>query len=368
VKLLVIGIGKCGSALAGELSELNKRARSERHVQIIAGAYAVDNDKERLPEIRSKYRDVQTILLGRSLDGVSSSAEAGAEIMREEGGRVLTLIKSSDFYNTDAVLLIAASAGNLGSGGISVLASQLKDRHIGKPIYTLVVLPFESEAEKTESIYNTALCLNSLQRVADAVILFDNEKFRRQAAGPGSNDTNSISKEMAFPFYDLLCASEQVDVKLAGARRLGIGDMLQTLKGWSSVGYGQTDFPMSKSFWKTSQNFQEKGSETQKAQQAMSLAVGQLSVNLKLEDAGKALYLLSIPAEGANMDMVKVVGNRLMELTNNAEIRGGDFYGARDSAQVTLILSDLTYIEDVKGYFDKAIVLTRALRERRKIS
>jgi cell division GTPase FtsZ len=350
VKLLVIGIGKCGSALAGELSELNKRARSERHVQIIAGAYAVDNDKERLPEIRSKYRDVQTILLGRSLDGVSSSAEAGAEIMREEGGRVLTLIKSSDFYNTDAVLLIAASAGNLGSGGISVLASQLKDRHIGKPIYTLVVLPFESEAEKTESIYNTALCLNSLQRVADAVFLFDNEKFRRQAAGPGSNDTNSISKEMAFPFYDLLCASEQVDVKLAGARRLGIGDMLQTLKGWSSVGYGQTDFPMSKSFWKTSQNFQEKGSETQKAQQAMSL------------------YLLSIPAEGANMDMVKVVGNRLMELTNNAEIRGGDFYGARDSAQVTLILSDLTYIEDVKGYFDKAIVLTRALRERRKIS
>jgi len=42
-----------------------------------------------------------------------------------------------------------------------------------------------------------------------------------------------------------------------------------------------------------------------------------------------------VPAQGANVNMVKAVSNRLLELTNNAEIRGGDFYGVRNYAQVT---------------------------------
>jgi hypothetical protein len=54
-----------------------------------------------------------------------------------------------------------------------------------------------------------------------------------------------------------------------------------------------------------------------------------------------------------------VLGNHLMEITNNALIRGGDFYGARDHAMVTLIFSDLTFIESVKTYYDKAVNIAR---------
>jgi hypothetical protein len=70
---------------------------------------------------------------------------------------------------------------------------------------------------------------------------------------------------------------------------MGIGDMLQTITGWTTIGSGKTDFPMSRSLFKSLPNFQEKGSETQKALEAMNLALSRLTIDIKLEDSGKAL-------------------------------------------------------------------------------
>ena len=363
MKLLVIGIGDCGCNLAGAFAELNRKAKAERRVQIIVGAYAVNNNQSSLDSLsKAKRKELQTIFINRSLEDIGKFAEAGAELMRLEGGRVLTAVKPGDFCDTDAILLIAGSAGNLGSGGVPVIAQQIRERHVGKPIYALIALPFKSESSKPQCIYNTAICLKSTQKITEAVFLVDNEKFRLKAKSSSTTDMTSINQDIAFPFYDLLCASEGVDSKYIGARTLGIGDLMQTLTGWTSIGAGTAQFATSRSFLKPMQNFQEKGAETQKTMEAMSSALGQLSIDSKMEDAGKALYLLSVPAKGANVEMVKDLGNRLRELTNDAEIRGGDFYGAKDCAQVTLLLSGLTYIETVKSYYDKAVDSAKALK------
>lgn len=359
MKLLVLGIGDCGSRIAGEFSELNRKARAERHVQIIANAYAINNDQPKLLWLKTNHRELQTVYVGRMLEG-EKSARLGADIMREEGSRVLTQVKPGDFYHTNAIMLVAGSAGYFGSGGIPVMAQLLKDRHVGKPIYALIILPFEAEAADSKCVVNTAVCLKSIQQVTDAVFLVDNRRFRVQGHASSTHDTGMVNKDIVSLFYDLLCASEHLDPKYTGARTLGIGDMMQALKGWTAIGTGGTDFQVSvKTFWRTVPSFKEKGAETQKAMEAMSLALGRLSIDFNLRDAHKAIYLLSVPAEGANVDMVKAVGNRLLELTNNAEIRGGDFYGVHNSAQVTLILSDVSYIEAVKSYYDQAINITR---------
>jgi tubulin-like protein CetZ len=357
MRLLVIGVGDCGSRIAGQFSELNKKAKSERKVQIINGAYAVNNDKAELTSLtRMEFRDMQAIFVKHTFGEKEVSAAAGAELMKEEGGRVMTAINPNDFYDTDAVMFVAAAAGKFGSGGIPILVQMLKDRHIGKPIYAMVVLPFEAETSNQNVIYNTAICLKSCQQIADAVFLVDNEKFRLQESLSSDSDRSEINKMVVMSFYDLLCSSEPVDIRSRGARTLGIGDMLQTVSGYTAIGIGKTDFSVTKTLWRPgTQNFQEKGSETQKAQEALNFALGRLSIDFKFPDAHKALYLLSIPAGGANVDMVKVLGNHLRELTNNAEIRGGDFYGVKDCAQVTLIVSGLNYIENVKKFFDRAV-------------
>jgi tubulin-like protein CetZ len=358
MKLLVVGVGDCGCRLAGHFLELNRKARADRKVTIVTGAYAVNNDREELVSLaKNEFRDLQTIFVNHRFEDTSKSAVDGAEMMKIEGGRVLTAIKSNDFYDTDAIFFITGTAGILGSGGVPVLMQTLKDRHIGKPLYAMAVLPFESD-DGEQSSYNTAICLKSLQKVADAVFLTDNEKYRIHANISSHNDKKSLGKmndEIVSPFYDLLCATENLDPRFAGARHMGIGDMLQTLSGWTAIGDGKTSFQMSRSMFKSLPNFQEKGSETQKTMEAMNLALGRLSIDIKLEDSRKALYMLSIPAQGANLDMVKVMGNRLREMTNNALIRGGDFYGTRDTAQVTLVFSELAYVESVKKYYDRAV-------------
>jgi cell division GTPase FtsZ len=359
MKLLVIGIGDCGSRLAGEFSELNRKAKSDLHVQIIANAYAINNDQPGLAQLRSAFRELQAIFVNRTMEGTTIAAKAGADLMREEGSRILLGVKPADFYNTDAVLLVAGSGGYFGSGGIAVMAQQLKERHIGKPIYALIVLPAEPEASEPKNILNTAMCLKSIQQVTEAVFLFDNEKFKVKENATSPENLSSANKQMVSLYYDLLCASEHLDPKYVGARTLGIGDMMQSLKGWTAIGTGNVDFQLSRSFWKSTPTFQAKGSETQKAMEAMNLALGGLSIDFNLADAHKAIYLLSVPAEGANVDMVKAVSNRLLELTNNAEIRGGDFYGVRNCAQITLVLSDLSYLDTVKNYYDRAISLTK---------
>jgi cell division GTPase FtsZ len=361
MKLLVMGVGNCGSRIAGHFADLNRKAKIERRVQIVTTSYAVNNDRNELNSISRNFREVQTVFVNRAFESGKESAMAGAEIMKIEGGRVLTAIKPGDFYDTDAVFFITATSGCFGSGGVPVLIQQLKDRHLGKPIYVLAMLPFEAENAEEKTIYNTAICLKSLQKIADAVFLTSNEKFRHLSASPGrdNKEFTNINIEITSAFYDILCATETLDSKMAGARSLGIGDVLQTITGLTAIGIGKSDFPMARNLWKTMPNFQEKGADTQKAMEAMNLALAHLSIDFKLEDAYKALYLLSIPSQGANLDMVKVLGNHLMEITNNALIRGGDFYGARDHAMVTLIFSDLTFIESVKTYYDKAVNIAR---------
>ncbi|HEX75614.1 MAG TPA: cell division protein FtsZ [Dehalococcoidia bacterium] len=363
MKLLVIGLGDCGCRLASEFARLNKRAKVERHVSIVTRAYAVNNDQASLAVLtKSGPEWLQPIFIRGSLGGDGKSTEAGAALMSEEGDRVIAAMRPGEFFETDAFLFIAGAAGSLGSGGVPVMAQQLKERYVGKPVYALIILPFEPEATEPQCVYNTAICLKSIHKVADAVFLVDNERFRVGGNATSIDNMGSLNKEIALPFYDLLCASEVVGSGYVGVWALGVGDMVQTLASWTAIGVGKTQFSVSRFPWRKMQGFQEKGSETLKAMEAMSAALGRFSIDCKLEDAGKALYLLSVPAKEANVDMTKALGNRLRELAHNAEIRGGDFYGARDFAQVTVVASALTYVEEVKNYYDKAVRVAQTLK------
>lgn len=354
MNLLVIGIDKCGSLLAREFAELNRRARNERRIQIVSGAYAIAADQSMLNEVKGRRKDLKTVWINRSFAETGGKVEAVAELLREESGRIFSTINPDDYYNTDAVMLVASPADMLGAAGIPVLAQQLRDRHMGKPIYAMVVLPLESEEANPVLVHNTAVCLNSTYKIANAVFPIAGEKYAYERGAPIGKDEGVAVGNIVVPFYDLLSASAEVDPKYAGAKAIGIGDTLQTLSGWTAFGVGGTDFSTSR-FFRKMETFSEKGSETTKIMEAMNTALANLSIDISLEDSGKALYLLSIPAQGANVDMVKVLGKHLRELTNNAEIRGGDFYWVRGIAQVTLVFSNLKYIEKVKGYYDRAV-------------
>jgi len=369
MKLVVIGLGQCGGRVADEFARLNKRARAHRGMEIITGAFAVNTDVADLSGLRNIKADYQhRILIGgrkTSGHGVGKINELGAEIAREDADKVIDAIRSTKrFFETDAFLLVAGAAGGTGSGSLPVITQHVKERYGDKPVYNLIVLPFQHEEETEErSIYNSAVCIKSADSVADAIILVDNQRYVRKDFSL-KNNLAKINALIAEPFYDLLCAGEEKKAKHIGAKVLDAGDIIQTLVGWTVIGYGKSQLSLIRLPFERRRNFRKKSTETHKGIQAMDEALSEISLKCNPADAGRALYLLSAPAKEMNMDLVKQLGDYLKDLTPDAIIRNGDYPRERGVMDVTVMLSDLNDVTKVRDLYNKSTKFIHEVKQK----
>ncbi len=371
MKLLVIGFGQCGSNIADNFARINRRARSQRGIEIVTGAYAVNTDLadlSGLSHIKSDYRH-RILIGGRKAGGhgVGKINELGAEIAREDADKVIDAIRGTPrFFESDAFLLIAGAAGGTGSGAISVMTQVIKERYIDKPIYNLIVLPFEHE-ERTEerTIYNSATCLKSANAVADAIFLVDNQRYVRKNATL-KNNLSQINSLIVEPFYNILCAGEEKKAKHIGARLLDAGDIIQTIAGWTVIGYGKSSLPSFRLPFRTSRSFRDKSTEIHRGIEAMDQAISELSLNCSPEDAGRALYLVSAPTKEMNLTVIKELGEYLKSLVPDAIIRNGDYPREKGALDVSIILSELKNVEKIKRYYTDAAAVVSTIKKRQK--
>jgi len=373
MKLMVIGLGQCGSRIADEFVRLNKQAQSQRRTSIITGAFAVNTDQADLTGLSHIGSDfMHRILIGGRKTwghGVGKINEMGAELAREDGDKIVDAIRTApNFYQTHAFLLAAGAAGGTGSGAISIIAQAIKERYIGKPVYALIVLPFEhEEVAELRSVYNTATCLKSINLVADGVFLADNQRYVRKDASMVTN-LERINRQIVEPFYDLMCAGEITKYKHVGAKTLDAGDIIQSIDGWTTLGVGRAAIPRGFRFpWELAKiNFREKSEETLRAMQAMDAAVSELSINCSPEDSGRALYLVAAPAKEMSMDIAKGLGDYLRELAENAVIRAGDFPRDKGAVDVTIMFSQLAFVQKIRDYYDRASAFAHSQKDRIK--
>jgi len=369
MKLIVVGFGQCGGRIADEFARLNRKARGQRGIDIVSGVFAVNTDVADLSGLTSIKPDYQHRILigGRKTGGhgVGKINELGAEIAREDGDKVIDNIRADKrFAEADAFLLIAGAAGGTGSGAISVISQHIKERYVDKPVYNLVVLPFEHEETTEErTIYNAATCLKSAYLVADAIFLVDNQRYVMKDSSLRSN-LAKINATIAAPFYNLLCAGEEKKHKYIGAKILDAGDIIQTVTGWTVIGYGKTQISLAKSLFTRARDFRNKATEAQKGMHAMDEAITGLSLKCNPVDSKRALYLVSAPAKEMNMDLIKELGTYIKGLAPEAVIRSGDYPRERGSLDVTVILSELSDVERVRDYFTKTISLISTLKKR----
>jgi cell division GTPase FtsZ len=370
MKLVVIGFGQCGGRVADEFARLNIRARALRGLNIITGAYAVNTDiadLSGLTTIKSNYD--HRILIGNKKTGghgVGKINELGAELAREDSDKVIETIRNDRYFSeTDAFLLVASAAGGTGSGAIGVMTQLIKERYVDKPVYNLIILPFEHE-EVTEdrTVYNVATCLKSSYLVADAIFLVDNQRFAMKDS-PVSHNLLRINTMIVQPFFNLLCAGEEKKTKFIGAKILDAGDIIQTLVGWTTLGFGHAHTPSFKGFFK-SRDFRDKATETQKGIQSLDEAISGLSIKCNPLDSKRALYLISAPPREINVDLIKELGMYIKNMAPEAIIRSGDYPREKGAMDVTLILSELSDVEKVRGYFSKAISLIADLKKRQE--
>jgi len=330
MKLVVVGFGQCGGRIADQFARLDRRARSHRGIEITPGIFAVNTDAADLSGLSFISPDYRHRILigGRKTGGhgVGKINELGAEIAKEDSDKIIDAIRGTKrFYESDAILLAASAGGGTGSGAIPIITQCIKERYIDKPVYDLIILPFEHEETTEErAVYNSALCLKSANLVADAVILVDNQRYIRKDFSL-RNNLAKINELIVEPFYDLLCAGEEKKAKYIGAKVLDAGDIIQTLTGWTAIGYGKSQVPVFNLPRPRKSDFRSKSAEIHKGIHAMDEAMSELSISCNPTDAGLALYLLSAPSKEMNMDLVKELGDYLKSISPKATIRNGDY-------------------------------------------
>ena len=233
MKLVVVGLGQCGGKVADEFNRLNNETSFHRRIETITDVFAVNTDVADLDSLSSiKSDNRHRILIGNrktGSHGVGKINEVGAEVAQKDGDKVIDAIRSSrHLYEADAFLLVAGAAGGTGSGSMPIIVQTIKNRFLDKPVYAVVILPFEHE-EKTEArtVYNTATCLKATNLVANAVFLVDNQRYIEKDSSL-VNNMAAINRLIAEPFYDLLRAGEEKKAKHIGVRLLDAGDIIQT--------------------------------------------------------------------------------------------------------------------------------------------
>ena len=367
MKLLVIGFGQCGGRIADEFARLGMRARIERKINIITGVFAVNTDVADLSGLYSIRPDYQhRVLIGSNKTGghgVGKINELGAEIARDDGDKIIDALRETpQFEETDAFLLIAGAAGGTGSGAIATITQKLKERYVEKPLYNLIVLPFQHE-EETEgrTVYNAATCLKSAYVVADAVILVDNQRYISKNFSIRGN-LAKINALIVEPFYNLLCAGEETKLQYIGSRILDAGDIIQTLAGWTVISYSKLQTGRRKNLF----DFRDKMAEGQRGVQLISNAISELSLRCNPADAGRGLYLISAPAKEMDMSLVKDIGTHLKHIAPEATIRTGDYPREKGSLNITVILSELSGVNKIINYFTKTIDLITLIKRKRE--
>ncbi len=371
MKLVVIGFGQCGGRIADEFARLNKRARALRGLDIITGAFAINTDVADMSGLVTIKPDFDhRILIGNKKTqghGVGKINELGAEIAREDADKVISTIRNTEhFADTDAFLLVASAGGGTGSGAISVMTQQIKEHYVDKPVYNLIVLPFDHEIQTEDrTVYNVATCLKSSYLVADAIFLVDNQRYAMKNASI-TNNLARINEHIAQPFFNLLCAGEEKRSKHIGAKILDAGDIIQTLVGWTNIGYGQAQTSIFKNMFGGKSDFRNKARETQKGTQALDEAISSLSIRCNLQDCKRAIYLISAPSREINLDLIKELGTHIKNVAPDAIIRSGDYPMEKGQLEVTVIFSEISDIEKVRGYFTKTLNLIADLKKRQE--
>jgi cell division GTPase FtsZ len=371
MKLIVIGFGQCGGRIADEFARLNRRARGLRGLNIITGAYAVNTDVADMSGLHTIKSDFEhRILIGNKKTqghGVGKINELGAEIARDDSDKVIEVIRNTEhFAETDAFLLVASAGGGTGSGAISVMTQQIKERYVDKPVYNLIVLPFEHEVlTEDRTVYNVATCLKSSYLVADAIFLVDNQRYVMKDS-PLTVNLAAINTMIAQPFFNLLCAGEEKKSRFIGAKILDAGDIIQTVVGWTTLGYGRSHTSVFKSFFNQARDFRDKATETQKGVQALDEAISGLSIKCNPLDSKRALYLVSAPAKEINVDLIKELGTYIKNMAPEAIIRSGDYPREKGNLDITVVLSEMSDVEKVRNYFTKAINLIAELKKRQE--
>jgi len=398
MKLVVVGTGQGGSNIADEFVALSKWVWKNRRIRIFTGGrneplstgvFAINLGAADLYGLQHiPQTDNHTILLGTTDEfrgrGAGKVNADGAEQARRGEKKIMTTVRDyGDVYSADAIMVCATTAGGTGSGSVGVIVDLLKDA-FKKPVWALLVLPFENQYDDPDSMVNTATCLKRVlhNSKADAVFMVDNQKFVRKGAEVGVN-LSQINRRIADSFSDLLCVGEETDRRYIG-EVLDANDVIRIVQGPCAIGVSQIDVPKKAGFLSgifkngaDSNHFSQSKARIERAQNVVHQALAELSIDCEVErngqtyyDAANVLGLFSGPAREATEEIIEMMDNCFADRVPGAGRRKGTYPGrTSDTIGVTTIVTNIgegAAMEKVEWFTERATHMLASVKEKRE--
>ncbi len=401
MRLIVVGAGQGGSNIADEFVAMGKWVWKNRNIRIFTGdhqdpietgVFAVNlgaGDLYGLEHI--PQTDDHTILLGTTDEfrgrGAGKVNADGAEQARRGGHKIVTTVRDhGDVSTADAIMVIATTAGGTGSGSVGVVVDLLKEA-FKKPVYAMLVLPFLNQYDDPDSLINTATCLKKVfeNSSADAVFMIDNQKFVQGGQSMNFN-YGQINRRIADSFMDLLCVGEETDRRYIG-EVLDANDVIRVLHGPTTIGVSSATIPrkptglMSRFLGngeKPAAHFSVAKNQIERAQNVLSRALGELSMDCELWDGGRAYYdahnvlgLFSGPQGEATEEIVEMMDRNLSELVPGAGRRKGTYPGRiSDTISFTVMISNIgkgAAMDKVEFFYTEATKMMSEVQTKREV-
>ena len=400
MKLVVVGTGQGGSNIADEFVAMGQWVWRNRRLRLFTGmeqdpiyqgVFAINlgaGDLYGLQHI--PQTDDHTILLGSTDEfrgrGAGKVNADGAEQARRNSKKITATIRDhGDVYSADAILVIGTTAGGTGSGSVGVIVDLLKEE-FKKPVYAMLVLPFENQYDEPDSVINTATCMKKVleNSKADAVFLVDNQKFVRKNESIGFN-FSMINRRIADSFMDILCVGEETDRRFIG-EVLDANDVIRILHGPTAIGVSHTQVPPPKKAGlldrfvnngSEARHFSVSKAQIERAQTVVNQALAELSVDCEYVEDNKVMYdaqnvlgLFSGPPQEATEEIVEMMDSTFAERVPGAGGRKGTYPGrTSDTISVTVVVSNLgegSAVHKVEWFYREATKMMGDTKDKRR--
>ena len=220
MRVNVIGVGQAGGRIADLLVHYDVWGR---HKHIVANCIAINTSASDLAGLRNIPKK-NRILIGQAWvrgHGVGLNNILAAKIMEAEHHIIRRMLSESAMRDVDAFLIIASLGGGTGSGGAPILTRALKEA-FSEPVYVLGILPSDDEGRLMA--LNASRSIVSLKGIADGIILFDNNLWRREDL-PLHESYEEMNHQIVKPLPMLFGAGEATDKSHIGVKVVDAQDL-----------------------------------------------------------------------------------------------------------------------------------------------
>jgi len=348
MKLGIIGLGQAGGRIADLFCYHNQWGIHGKVMPLCLAVNSARADLLGLKVILKRDR----ILIGQTEvrgHGVGMVREMGRKVTKEAIYTIMHATMERGAEYVDAFMVVAGLGGGTGSGGAPVLVEELRHSY-GVPVYVLGILPSQDEGKLMAQ--NALECLEELKDVADGILLFDNNLWKREGL-PLEKTYNQMNHALVSPFPIMLGAGEAKN--RVGIKVLDASDIINSWKGYSVIGHSQVrgSSLLSKLPFRKRVSTDEVDTTLRDVTAIKTATTGGLSSRCQINRTKQGLMLLAGAKRDINVEGYSRARKWLEDVTGTLEIRSGDYPFNSNEVHGVILLSgfepdDLPRIREMK--------------------